>query len=517
LNVRGQRRLAAKAPDVRLRALRIEAPGVTPTARRRRTSPEKARVKQTSRRDSALRKGSGIPERERLSMLLALIAIALERRRFRAAAMAVATELATRLGLERVSIGFERGGRMQVEALSHSASFDPRSSLIRDLGAAMDEACDQDATLLHPPPEGTPPHVVRAHQRLVGQHGIGAACTVPLTSGGRIVGALTLEQAEGSRIHADALRLCEEAASTLGPLLDLERKVEAGPLARLRAAIAESIVRVARPGHPAARLAAVAGVVTFVLLGVMPGTHRVTADATLEGLVQRAVVAGVDGYVAEASARAGDVVRQGQVLARLDERDLVLERRQWTAGLDQLRKEYREALSAHDRTQLNILQARIAQSRAQLALLDENLARTRLIAPFDGVIVQGDLSRSLGAPVEKGTLLFEVAPLDGYRIVLDVDERDVAHVTSGKRGQLALSAMPGEPLPLAVEKITPVSSVVDGRNVFRVEASLLRPVTSLRPGMEGVAKIEIGRRRLVWIWTHEPFERLRLWAWSWWP
>jgi RND family efflux transporter MFP subunit len=474
-------------------------------------------VKQTSRRDSAVSKGPGIPERERLSMLLALIATALERRRFRAAAMAVATELATRLGLERVSIGFERRGRMQVEALSHSASFDPRSSLIRDLGAAMDEACDQDATLLHPSPDGTPPRVVCAHERLVSQHGSGAACTVPLTSDGRIVGALTLEQAEGSRIHADALRLCQEAAGTLGPLLDLERKVEAGPLARLRAAVRESVARVARPGHPAARLVAAAGVATFVLLGVMPGTHRVTADATLEGLVQRAVVAGVDGYVAEASARAGDVVHQGQVLARLDERDLVLERRQWTAGLDQLRKEYREALSVHDRTQINILQARIAQSRAQLALLDENLARTRLIAPFDGVIVQGDLSRSLGAPVEKGTLLFEVAPLDGYRIVLDVDERDVAYVTYGKRGQLALSAMPGEPLPLAVEKITPVSSAVDGRNVFRVEASLLRPVTSLRPGMEGVAKIEIGRRRLVWIWTHDLFDRLRLWAWSWWP
>jgi RND family efflux transporter MFP subunit len=486
-------------------------------ARRRPTPPEKARVKQKPHPDIAVSKAPGIPERERLSMLLALVAIALERRRFRAAAMAVATELATRLGLERVSIGFERKGRMQVEALSHSASFDPRTGLIGDLNAAMDEACDQDATLLHPPSEGTPPRVVRAHERLVDQHGSGAACTVPLTSGGRIVGALTLEQAEGSRIHADAVRLCEDAAATLGPLLDLERRLEARPLARLRAAVLRRFDLVASPGHPAARLMAAAGVAGFLLLGVMPGTHRVTADATLEGLVQRAVVAGIDGYVAEARARAGDVVQQGQVLARLDERDLVLERRQWTAGLDQLRREYREALSVHDRTQLNILQARIAQSRAQLALIDENLARTRLLAPFDGVVVQGDLSRSLGAPVEKGTVLFEVAPLDGYRIILEVDERDVAWVTSGKRGQLALSAMPGQPLPLAVEKITPVSSAVDGRNVFRVEASLLRPVASLRPGMEGVAKIEIGRRRLIWIWTHDLFDRLRLWAWSWWP
>jgi len=474
-------------------------------------------VKQTSRRDIAVSKREGMPERERVSLLLALIAIALERRSFRAAAMAIATELATRLGLERVSIGFERRGRMHVDALSHSASFDARSSLIRGLCAAMDEACDQDATLLHPSPEGTPAHVVRAHERLVSDHGSGAACTVPLSSGGRIVGALTLEQAEGQHIHADAVRLCQEAAGTLGPLLDLERRAEAGPIARLRAALLEHIAHIARPGHPTARLVAAAGVAVFVLLGVMPGTHRVTADATLEGLIQRAVVAGIDGYVAEASARAGDVVRQGQVLARLDERDLVLERRQWSAGLDQLRKEYREALSVHDRTQLNILHARIAQSQAQLALLDENLTRTQLRAPFDGVIVQGDLSRSLGAPVEKGTLLFEVAPLDGYRIILEVDERDIAYVAAGKRGQLGLSAMPGETLPLAVEKITPVSSAVDGRNVFRVEASVLRPVASLRPGMEGVAKIEIGRRRLIWIWTHDLFDRLRLWAWSWWP
>ena len=180
-------------------------------------------------------------------------------------------------------------------------------------------------------------------------------------------------------------------------------------------------------------------------------------------------------------------------------------------------KEYREALAGHDRAQVSIISAKRAQAAAQLDLVEENLLRTRLVVPFDGVVVRGDLSQSLGSPVERGDVLFEVAPLEGYRIILEVDERDVSDVAPGQRGRLTLSALPGQPLPLAVERVTPVAAAADGRNVFRVEARLERPAPGLRPGMEGVAKIEIERRRLIWIWTHGLVDWLRLWAWSWWP
>ena len=64
--------------------------------------------------------------------------------------------------------------------------------------------------------------------------------------------------------------------------------------------------------------------------------------------------------------------------------------------------------------------------------------------------------------------------------------------------------------------MTPVATAEDGQNFFRVEARLERPSESLRPGMAGIAKIEVGRRRFFWIWTHGLFDWLRLWAWSWW-
>jgi hypothetical protein len=50
-----------------------------------------------------------------------------------------------------------------------------------------------------------------------------------------------------------------------------------------------------------------------------------------------------------------------------------------------------------------------------------------------------------------------------------------------------------------------------------VEAELTEPSAMLRPGMEGVGKVDIGRRSLIWIWTHRLFDWLRLAAWSWLP
>ena len=58
-----------------------------------------------------------------------------------------------------------------------------------------------------------------------------------------------------------------------------------------------------------------------------------------------------------------------------------------------------------------IVGAQIEQVEAQLALVEEQLSRARLIAPFDGYVVTGDLSQNLGSPVARGDVLFEVGQL----------------------------------------------------------------------------------------------------------
>jgi multidrug resistance efflux pump len=271
------------------------------------------------------------------------------------------------------------------------------------------------------------------------------------------------------------------------------------------------------PRHLALKfsLAAAAGVIAFLALAT--GEYRVAATATLEPVVRRAVVAPFAGYIAEAPARAGDLVRREQVLATLDDRELRLQRLKWATQLEQLAKQAQQAQAQRNAAQVVILAAQMDQARAEVALLEDQMTRSRLRAAIDGIVVSGDLSQSLRAPVERGQVLFEVAPLEGFRVVLQVDERAIADVQIGQPGTLVLSGTPYEALPFRVAKITPVSTAREGRNYFRVEADLTGAPERLRPGLEGVGKIGIDRRHLVWIWTHDVVDWVRLALWTWLP
>ncbi|MBW2103378.1 MAG: HlyD family secretion protein, partial [Deltaproteobacteria bacterium] len=119
--------------------------------------------------------------------------------------------------------------------------------------------------------------------------------------------------------------------------------------------------------------------------------------------------------------------------------------------------------------------------------------------------------------VAQGEVLFEVAPLNAYRLILQVDERRVADIRKGQQGELVLSSLPGKQFKFIVEKITPISTAREGRNYFRVEARILNVSQRLRPGMEGVGKVFVERRKLVRIWTQNLREWFSLWLWSWWP
>jgi RND family efflux transporter MFP subunit len=382
----------------------------------------------------------------------------------------------------------------------------------------MEEAIDQGEAVVFPPVDERRAVVTRGHEALLRESEAGCAATFPLLHGRELVGALTLERASGHRFDAPALSVCEAVASVAGPIVELKRVGSAGLPTHAGRSAKGLWQKVAGPGHAGFKLGLLSMLAVAAFLAVATGDFRVAADATLEGTVQRAVAAPIGGYVKEAPLRAGDVVAKDQVIGRFDDRDLRLERIKLLSERDQYDRQFREAMSKRERGQAQILRARIGQAEAQLALVQEQLARTVMSAPFDGVIVSGDLSQRLGAPVERGQVLFEIAPLDGYRVALQVDERDIAHVVPGQRGKLTIASMPGERFDITVKTVTPVNTAREGRNYFKVEAALDADSGSrLRPGMQGVAKIHVDERKLAWIWTRGFTDWLRLWLWSWLP
>jgi RND family efflux transporter MFP subunit len=447
--------------------------------------------------------------------ILQLLATVEAHERFTEAATAFATELATAFACERVSIGLSGRRHVKVEALSHATEFRANQSLLRDIGAAMEEAVWQGATLIYPLPEGAQPRVDRAHADLAQRHGSGWISTVPLVKSGQPCGAITFERSTATPMGRADLTLCENIAALLGPLLEIKRTVDKPWPAKLAGALSEAVAPLFGSGHLAVK--AVAGTTLAVLLGAafITTDYRVSAPARLEGAVQRVLAAPADGYLKLTHVRPGDHVKEGQLVAELADEDLKLEERKAQSEVSQLENSYGTALVKQDRAEVAILGAKLEEVRAQLALAQARLQRTQVQAPFDGIVITGDLTQSLGAPVKKGETLMTVAPEHDFRVILEVDERDIADVKLGKAGSLALSALPADTFPLEVTRITPVATTGPGRNYFEVEAKFKAKAEQLRPGLLGVGKVESGSRSLLWIWTHRVSDWTRLTLWSW--
>jgi hypothetical protein len=444
-----------------------------------------------------------------------------EQPRLQGMAIAVANDLAARLRCDRVSVGIiRRNGSIRLRAISHSASFKGQGRLVDAIENAMEEALDQRTSVAFPPLPSTERAVTMAHRALteiIRVQGTSLISVVMADGKGELVGAITFERHRNELFDKEALQLAEAIAALLGPIVGLQLRANRLLAGRAIDRVDDGIISLFGPRRPGLKLAAIGVIALALFLALAKGEHRVTAKSVLEGEVQRAAVAPFDGFIRSAAIRAGDTVKAGDLLAALEDRDLILERAKWRAERDKLVQKQREVRAKHDRTNLVILDSQIRQAEAQLALAEEKLSRARILAPFDAIVVSGDLSQMLGSPVERGKTLFELAPLDSYRLIIHVDERDVRYVAMGQSGTVAFAGVPWTPLRMALSKITPVTVAEEGRNSFRIEARLAELGPQLRPGMEGVAKIETGQRSLVWIWTRAVVEWLRLVAWKYLP
>ena len=452
---------------------------------------------------------------ERSAFLIDLTLGALAESDFRKSGLTIVNQLARRFDCPQVMLGSEKGKTVAVTALSQAAWFDERANLVNLAAQAMNEAFDQRVRIVQPAATEQPTLITTAHRRYMTEAGQSAVASQPLEQAGQIVGVLLLER--NRPFTAAELEELEALAQALAPVLETRRGAQESLTAHAWRSWQALLRRLTDSSRPGLKLAALTVAVALLLAAVIPVVYRVAARAAIEGSVQRAAVAPFQSYIKDATVRAGDTVQQGQVLANLEDKELRLEQVRWQSEYEVATRKEREALAKADRVALRLAAAQASQAKAQLDLVNEKLARVHIAAPFDAVVVKGDLSQQLGSPVEQGKVLFELAPLDSWRVILKVDERDIADVALGKPGELVLTSLPGRSFPLTVTKITPVSVAEEGRNFFRVEAELTDQSLKVRPGMEGVAKIESDSQSLLWIWTHRLTDWLRLTLWQWSP
>lgn len=432
------------------------------------------------------------------------------------AARALIEFLAQRLDCPRTAIGHRRHLKTEILALSQTAATDQRSEISRAIADAMDEALDQEAILLAPADSAPTSLIAHAQQALLSTTRAGAVLTLPMFDSGKAFGAVTLMRDERAFSTSD-LDFADALVAAATPALIEKHRADRGPLELLWRWARRPAVRLLGKDHLAAKI----GIATLLVAAsagwFAHGRYTVVAHGQVHGEIRRIVGAPFDGYLKTQQARAGEIVRAGDLLAELQDNDLVLQRLRQIAQRQQYQLEHDRALAKHDLAQINIAQAQFEQASAEIELSDQMLQRAQIRAPFDAVVVSGDLSQSIGKPVSRGDTLFELAPLDRYRLTLVVPESDIGAIKAGAEGQLLLTALPEEPFPISIISVTPVARVADGVNGFEALASLKSADPRIRPSMEGAAKIDAGEAKLIWIWTHSLTQWLRVKLWPWLP
>lgn len=445
---------------------------------------------------------------------LAMLAEVLDAASLQEAAGRLAKALALALDLRWVAIATVADGIPTLMATSSRDDVSAQQS--RDasepIGAAMSEALDQGISLAVPEAIGAPRRhaVLLAHRILQSRLG-GSIASVPVAAHGKAIAVVMLLGEAPWTAHR--LQAVEDLLVLAGPALSLMQQAEL-PWHRRFAAVAAERWQAWLGTRRRAWAVAGCCVAGFALLA-LPTTQRAGGQARVEGAQQRVLVAPADGYVREVHVRPGDVVSSGAVLVDLTEAELVLDRDQWRGQLEQHENAYAAAMARADRASAMVSLAKLEEARVQLARVEGQLVRAQVVAPFDGMVIQGDLAASVGAPVRQGDALMTLSAGDGFRIVVEVDEADIARIQPGQPGVLALSAMPWDTLRLRVRRIAPLARVVEGANVFDVEAVLEDPDPRLRAGLLGRARIDVGERPLAVQWGLGAAARLRRLSWRW--
>ncbi len=456
--------------------------------------------------------------RQRLTVAMDVLVATQEDDRFGAMVLAFCNQLSVALGAQHVAVGLLQRGEVKLAGISHSDEAGRKTSLAQSLERVMEEAADQGVAVIYPPDENAI-SICRSAEEFTQVQGPRSLCTVPVEVDDDAGIVICVERSANDRFNAadqDLINLAGELCAV--------RLVEAAHRDRwFGARLAVSLRRWAAGLFGAeytwAKLAAALLITSFVYICVAEGPDYVESSFVIHPEVKRVVAAPFEGTIASSAVREGDRVKQGQtILAELDDSELRLERVGALAEQSALLKQ-----SEQNRADGKPTEARLASLRAEslanrVALLDRRIARAKVVAPVNGEIISGDLTRQVGAPVQQGQALFEIAPTGPVIAELRVADSDVWRVEPGQQGQLATVSHPDRKLPFTVERIFPMAEVMDGRNVFRVEVRLdgiahENAARWLRPGVEGQARVDTGEAPYIELWTRDIVNwfRMKLW------
>lgn len=250
----------------------------------------------------------------------------------------------------------------------------------------------------------------------------------------------------------------------------------------------------------------------ILLLSVWPVSYRVRCTTVVRPVNSRVISAPFAATLQSVEAEPGDHVRKGDVLFELDGRPLRLELESINAQIGHARKEGDIALVGGRVAEAQQAELKVRELSRRRDLIERRLGQLVVTSPMNGIVVAGELIRSIGSPLETGKSIMEIASLDSMRVELEIPEYDVGYVHKGRETRIRFAAIEGEAFDTKLGDVYPSSELRDDQNVFIAPVRLGNDANQLRPGMRGEAVVYGPVRPWLWSFARRGWEKLVWWV-----
>lgn len=225
-----------------------------------------------------------------------------------------------------------------------------------------------------------------------------------------------------------------------------------------------------------------------------PTTHSFESSlsflGTFEPARQNMIGSDANGKLVSIRFEEGDQVRQGQLLAKVDDEMLQLQLQNAEIGLEgqknddkrysNLEKENAVSGVQVEKTRLGVRSGELTKKQIQ-----KQIKSTSIVAPYSGVVTKRMID--LGSFVGQGTPLFELTDISSLKLTVNVPERDVLKFKLGQSVSVGVDIYGSREFQ---GKITNISVVADRAHNFKVQVTVPNPKRELMGGMYGSVRLK---------------------------
>jgi len=450
---------------------------------------------------------------EDFEQILLLLNSILYEKDFKLASMKIADEFANRFNCNKVSIGWESNDYIYPVAINQVEHFNKATSAIKSLEAIFEESYEQDEEIFYPEDENSN-LITHAHKTYKLDNRLSALYSFPIRVEDKVVGVVSFEKDE-SDIDYRELEIIRLSLNYIAPTMNKIYENDRNIFLKFIDFAKSSIANIVGPKNTLKKFLIL--VATSVLFWVVFGTmeYRVETVAQLQTKNISYISAPFDGTIEQVDIDIGDEIKKHQSLLKFDTQELSLKKLEVISEIVKYNAEIEKARSKRALADMKISIAKKEQSQTSLKKINYFLSLAKITAPFDGIVVEGSKEKLLGSPFAKGDIVLQIANPTGLFATLKVLEEYIDEIRVGQKAQLNLLSRPDLVFNVEIEKIIPMANVDDvNGNIFMLKVKFLDKVENwMRPGMSGIAKVQIEDRSILWILTHKISDYLDMNIW----